>query len=59
MKEISKFVPKEKLSKKAQKEINKKARKTWNVSPVTCKEINKMKYSRTSQKAQLRRDIDA
>ena len=59
MKEISKFVPKEKLSKKAQKEINKKARKTWNVLPVTRKEINKMKYSRTSQKAQLRRNIDA
>ncbi len=59
MKEISKFASKEKLSKKAQKEINKKARKTWNVSPVTRKEINKMKYSRTSQKAQLRRDIDA
>ena len=59
MKEISKFVSKGKLSKKTQKEINKKARKTWNVSPVTRKEINKMKYSRTNQKAQLRRDIDA
>lgn len=59
MKEISKFVSKEKLSKKAQKEINKKARKTWNILPVTRMEINKMKYSRTSQKAQLRRDIDA
>ena len=32
---MAKFIPKEKLSKKAQKELNRQRRVTWDFSPVT------------------------
>lgn len=44
---MEKFIPREKLSKKAQNELNKKARKDWNgLSPVTRKPESKKAYSR-------------
>ena len=53
-----KFISKNKLSKKAQKELNSKARKSWNgVSPVTKKVQNDKKYSRSKSKNELRRGI--
>lgn len=42
-----KFIPKEKLSKKARRELNKTRRGTWgSINPVTRKAENRMKYSR-------------
>ena len=40
------FVPKDKMSKKAQKELNRQRRKTWGFSPVTKVAENKKLYNR-------------
>ncbi len=40
------FVPKEKLSKKAQKELNRQRRTTWEFSPVTRAVDSKKLYNR-------------
>lgn len=40
------FVPKEKMSKKAQKELNRQRRVTWGFSPVTKTVESKKIYSR-------------
>ncbi len=40
------FVPKAKLSKKAQKELNRQQRKTWDFSPVTRIVADKKQYNR-------------
>ena len=40
------FVPKDKLSKKAQKELNRRKRKTWEFSPVTRIADSRKLYSR-------------
>ncbi len=40
------FVSKEKLSKKAQKELNRRKRKTWEFSPVTRIAGNRKLYNR-------------
>ncbi len=40
------FVPREKLGKKARRELDSRRRRTWAVSPVTKKVENKKKYSR-------------
>ena len=50
---MERFIPFEKLSKKKQRELNAKKRKTWgSVSPVTRKAGNPKAYNR--QKAQKR-----
>ena len=49
------FVPKNKLSKKAQKELNRQRRVTWDFSPVTKTVESKKIYSR-KRKAQNRDD---
>ena len=49
------FVPKEKLGKKARKELNRKRRVTWGFSPVTKAVESKKVYSR-KRKAQNRDD---
>lgn len=55
-----KFIPKNKLSKKVQKELNNKARKSWNgISPVTKRVQSDKKYSRSKLKTELRREIYA
>ena len=40
------FIPKAKLSKKAQKELNRQQRKTWDFSPVTMIVADKKQYNR-------------
>ena len=52
---MEKFIPYEKLSKKKQKELNQKRRKTWNgLNPVTRKPANPKAYNR--KKARKRND---
>ena len=43
---MARFVPKDKLSKKAQKELNRQRRVTWDFSPVTKTVDSKKVYSR-------------
>ena len=43
---MAKFVSKEKLSKKAQKELNRQRRVTWDFSPVTKTVESKKLYNR-------------
>ena len=49
------FVPKEKLSKKARKELNRQRRVAWDISPVTRTVDSKKRYSR-KRKARDRYD---
>ena len=50
---MARFVPKDKLSKKARKELNRQKRVTWEFSPVTQAVESKKIYSR-KKKAQYR-----
>lgn len=43
---MKKFIPKEKLSKKARKQLDSEQRTTWSFSPVTKKVESKKLYSR-------------
>lgn len=44
---MNRFIPTEKLSKKAQKELNRKKRRTWGaIKPVTRKPANPKAYKR-------------
>ena len=52
---MAKFIPKEKLSKKAQKELNRLRRVTWGFSPATKKVDSRKIYSR-KRKARNRDD---
>ena len=52
---MDKFIPKGKLSKKAQKELNRQRRVTWAFSPVT-KTIDSRKIYSRKRKAQNRDD---
>ena len=51
------FVPKDKMSKKAQKELNRQRRVTWEFSPVT-KTVDSRKIYSRKRKAQNRGDYD-
>ena len=49
------YVPKEKMSKKAQKEANARERRTWGtISPVTRVKQSAKKYNRNKDKQSLR-----
>ena len=52
---MAKFIPKGKLSKKAQKELNRQRRVTWDFSPVT-KTVDSRKIYSRKKKAQNRDD---
>ena len=52
---MAKFIPKGKLSKKAQKELNLQRRVTWEFSPVT-KTVDSRKIYSRKKKAQNRDD---
>lgn len=52
---MAKFVPKKKLSRKAQQELNSRRRVTWGFSPVTKAVESKKIYSR-KRKARNRDD---
>ena len=43
---MARFIPKDKLSKKAQKELNRQRRVTWDFSPVTKTVDSKKLYNR-------------
>lgn len=43
---MTRFIPKEKMSKKALKELVRKKRVTWDISPVTRKTESKKLYNR-------------
>ena len=43
---MKKFIPREKLSRKAQKEMDRRARATWSISPVSRKKEDKTKYNK-------------
>ena len=43
---MKKFIPREKMSRKAKKEIDRRARAVWGISPVSRKKEDKTKYSR-------------
>ena len=43
---MARFIPKDKLSKKAQKELNRQQRITWDFSPVTKTVDSKKLYNR-------------
>lgn len=43
---MKKFTPREKLSQKAKKEIDRRARAVWIISPVSRKKEDKTKYNR-------------
>lgn len=45
-----KFVPYEKLSKKAKRELDDRRRETWGMSPVTRKPENSKAYNRAKEK---------
>ena len=55
MMSMARFIPKEKLSKKAQKELNRQRRVTWDFSPVT-KTVDSRKIYSRKRKAQDRDD---
>ena len=52
---MAKFIPKAKLSKQAQKELNRQRRVTWEFSPVT-KTVDSRKIYSRKKKAQNRDD---
>ena len=54
---MARFVPKDKMSKKAQKELNRQRRVTWEFSPVT-KTVDSWKIYSRKRKAQDRGDYD-
>lgn len=43
---MERFIPKQKLSKKAKQELNRKRRQTWSISPISRKSGNKKAYDR-------------
>ncbi|MEE0680891.1 MAG: hypothetical protein ACLVML_05295 [Candidatus Gastranaerophilaceae bacterium] len=43
---MQKFISKEKLSKKAKRELNLAQRQTWSINPVSRKQKNKKAYDR-------------
>ena len=54
---MARFVAKDKMSKKAQKELNRQRRVTWEFSPVT-KTVDSRKIYSRKRKAQIRGDYD-
>jgi len=55
---MQKFVPYEKLSKKAKREIDRKKRASWNgVNPVTRKSDSPKAYNRTKEKARALKEM--
>ena len=55
---MDRFIPREKLGKKARRGLDARRRAAWAFSPVTRKVENKKKYSR-KEKSRGRTDVDA
>ena len=56
---MEKFIPKEKLSKKKQRELNAQCRVTWSISPVTRKSADPKIYNRSKAKSWKSDDSDS
>lgn len=55
---MMKFIPREKMSKKARKELDQSRREMWSVPPATRKIENKKHYNRKTHKACIRFEHD-
>ena len=55
---MTKFIPREKMSKKARKELDLSRRETWAVPPATRKIESKKHYNRKTDKACIRFEHD-
>ena len=51
---MGKFIEREKMSKKARKELDSQSRAVWGISPVTRKAPNKKAYDRKRKSRDLR-----
>ena len=56
---MEKFIPREKLSKKKQREMNAQSRMTWTISPVTRKSADPKIYNRSKAKIRKEDDFDS
>ena len=56
---MGKFIPKEKLSKKKQRELNAQQRTTWTISPVTRRSDDPKVYNRSKAKNWKRDGFDS
>ena len=53
---MTRFIPKDKLSKKARRELDAKQRRTWPVSPVSRTFADRKKYNRKRETHDCRHD---
>ena len=51
---MNRFIPREKLGKKARKELDRQRRFTWSFSPATRKVENKKRYNRKTHEREER-----
>ncbi len=51
---MTRFIPREKLGKKARRELDARQRQSWSFSPVTRKVDSRKKYSRQQAKHDLK-----
>ena len=56
---MEKYIPKDKLSKKARKEQNKKYRSVWKINPVTRRTEDPKVYRRHKEKEKTARQLNA
>ena len=54
---MTRFIPREKLGKKARKELDSVKRRTWSFSPVSQTVESKKKYDRNKARRDLRRAL--
>lgn len=54
---MTRFIPREKLGKKARKELDSVKRRTWSFSPVSRTVESKKKYDRNKARRDLRRAL--
>jgi len=53
---MTRFIPREKLGRKARREMDAKQRQTWTVSPVTKTVESRKKYNRIRESRNLRKE---
>lgn len=55
---MNRFIPREKLSKKARRELDLQKRNEWSFSPVSRRVESKKRYSRAEQRALMKKSHD-
>ena len=55
---MNRFIPREKLSKKARRELDLQKRSEWSFSPVSRRVESKKRYSRAEQRALMKKSHD-